>query len=172
MLNFTFFFFLLLTLSSALYVLWSKNVLHSAYALLLTFLGMAALYVFAQADVLAVAQIMVYVGGILVLLIFGVMLTHSNATLRQQATNHILTTHQHTFVAGVVAISIYWILTHVIQQTPFSLLERSNFEPITRKTTVQPLGVLLMTDYVLPFEIAGILLMVALIGAAYLSEKK
>src|SRR5690606_28039474 len=71
-----FYFFACITVLSALMVLWTKNVLYAAFSLIITFMGVAAMYVFAGADFIAVAQILIYVGGILVLIIFGVMLTN------------------------------------------------------------------------------------------------
>ena len=72
----TFWFISGLTVVSAFFVVSSKSLLYSAYSLLVTFLGVTALYVFLWADFLAVVQVVVYVGGILVLIIFGIMLTN------------------------------------------------------------------------------------------------
>ncbi|MEC9475394.1 MAG: NADH-quinone oxidoreductase subunit J, partial [Candidatus Neomarinimicrobiota bacterium] len=76
MAEFTFWFIVALTISSALMVVSSKSLVYSAYSLLFTFIGVTALYVFLWADFLAVVQVVVYVGGILVLIIFGIMLTN------------------------------------------------------------------------------------------------
>ena len=71
-----FYFFAAMTVLSAAVVVFARNLIHSAFALLFTFFGVAALYVFLGADFLAATQMVIYVGGILVLLLFGVMLTH------------------------------------------------------------------------------------------------
>ena len=71
-----FYSFAVLTVGSAAVVVFSKSLIRSAFALLFTFFGVAALYAFLGADFLAAAQMVIYVGGILVLLLFGVMLTH------------------------------------------------------------------------------------------------
>ena len=76
MADITFWFISALTIISAFFVVSSKSLLYSAYSLLVTFLGITALYVFLWADFLAVVQVVVYVGGILVLIIFGIMLTN------------------------------------------------------------------------------------------------
>ena len=76
MANITFWFIAGLTVTSAFFVVSSKSLLYSAYSLLITFLGVTALYIFLWADFLAVVQVVVYVGGILVLIIFGIMLTN------------------------------------------------------------------------------------------------
>src|SRR5436189_5512414 len=71
-----FYFFAILTVASAAIVVFSRSLIYSAFALLFTFFGVAALYVFLGADFLAATQLVIYVGGILILLLFGVMLTH------------------------------------------------------------------------------------------------
>src|SRR5512136_2140037 len=71
-----FYFFALLTIASAGVVVFSRNIVHSAFSLLFTFFGVAGIYVLLNADFIAVAQILIYVGGILILLVFGVMLTN------------------------------------------------------------------------------------------------
>ncbi len=92
-LTYTFILFSIIIVASAFYVLWSKSVVHSAFALLFTFLGVAAIFVLASADFLAVAQIMIYVGGILVLLVFGVLLTNKGAEKGTGQLNIIYTTN-------------------------------------------------------------------------------
>lgn len=172
MTNAAFLAFFILTLVSALGVLWSRNVLYSAFGLILTFLGVAALYVLAGADFLAVAQIMVYVGGILVLLVFGVMLTNQADSQRRAGPPTVLTEHRWRLRGVLVAGGIFALLTTVLVKADFLALEQARFEPTEAAATVVPqTGLLLMTDYGLPFEIAGILLLVALIGAAYLAKK-
>jgi NADH-quinone oxidoreductase subunit J len=70
-------------------MLWTKNLLHAALAMFLTMLGLAGLYVLAYADVLAVAHLLVYVGGVLILILFGIMLT--NQTDPTTGKNHLMT---------------------------------------------------------------------------------
>ncbi len=176
MIAIAFFFFVLLTLGSATVVLLSRNVLYSAYSLLGTFVGLAALYVLAGADFLAVTQLMIYVGGVLVLLVFGVMLTARKPTRRADALpptpqpNAIRTEHGRSFAGLLVAGGTFALLVTVLQRANFSRLERDVYEPLDRATTVPDLGLQLLTSYALPFEVAGILLLAALIGAAYLSS--
>ncbi|MCY7352050.1 MAG: NADH-quinone oxidoreductase subunit J [Cytophagaceae bacterium] len=165
----------MLTLGSAVVVLLSRNVLYSAYSLLLTFVGIAALYVLAGADFLAVTQLMVYVGGVLVLLVFGVMLTHrgdAQKSVAQRATepNVVRTNHGRTLAGVLVAGGMFALLFTVIQKADFTRNEATFYDPITRVSTVPDVGIHLMTDYALPFEVVGVLLLAALIGAAYLSS--
>src|SRR4249920_2009681 len=74
--DYIFFFFAVITLASASIVVFSRNIIYSAFSLLFTFFGVAGMYVLLNADFIAVAQVLIYVGGILVLLLFGVMLTN------------------------------------------------------------------------------------------------
>ena len=76
-----FYFFAVVTVGSAMVVVFSKNIVYSAFALLFTFFGVAGIYVLLNADFLAITQLLVYVGGILVLLLFGVMLTSNTVTI-------------------------------------------------------------------------------------------
>ncbi|MBO9638746.1 MAG: NADH-quinone oxidoreductase subunit J [Siphonobacter aquaeclarae] len=170
MIAFVFLFFVVLTLASAVFVLVSRNVLYSAFGLMVTFLGMSALYVFAGADFLAITQIMVYVGGILVLLVFGVMLTRKKESKSTGLPSRILTGHRRTFWGVLVAGALFAVLSTVLSRARFQRVEAGHYEPIARKTTIHDLGTGLMTDYVFPFELAGILLLIALIGAAYLAS--
>jgi NADH:ubiquinone oxidoreductase subunit 6 (subunit J) len=163
--------FCILTVGSALWVLWTKNVLHAAFALLLTFLGVAALYVMAGADFLGITQILVYVGGILVLLIFGIMLTNQ-AGNKEGGKNMILTQNLNRFWGVLVAGGFFGVLFYTFTQAGFQSLEQEHFGEISNhSSTIQITGIQLMTDYVLPFEIVGVLLMIALVGASFLASK-
>lgn len=162
-----------LTLLGALAVLLTRNVLYAAFFLLLTLLGVAGLFVLASADFLAIAQIMIYVGGVLVLVIFGVMLTHKPEPLgdtNSQRPNRIASLNRGGGslawgIALVVAGSLFVALYSLLARINFSILAR----PVGWKSTVTTVGKQLMTEYVVPFEVAGILLLAALVGATYLA---
>jgi NADH-quinone oxidoreductase subunit J len=162
--------FVILTVVSAGVVLWSKNVLYAAFSLLMTFLGMAALYVLAGADFLAITQILVYVGGILVLLIFGVMLTNQKGN-KQNGKNDIFTESTNRVLGFLVAGSVFGLLFYTFARANFIEVQSALFETVEPTATTQTIGIQLMTNFVLPFEASGILLMATLIGAAYLSKK-
>lgn len=173
MIQVAFYAFSALTLFGALAVLLTRNVLYAAFFLLLTLLGVAGLFVLASADFLAIAQIMIYVGGVLVLVIFGVMLTHKpeliNDTNSQRPNRIASLNRRGAPFAWVVALGVAGGLFVAL----YSLLARMNFSILTRpvgwKSTVSTIGTQLMTEYVVPFEIAGILLLAALVGATYLA---
>lgn len=165
-------FFVLLTLASALVVLLSKNVLYAAFSLLLAFLGVAALFVFAQADFLAVSQLMIYVGGVLVLLIFGIMLTQKPKGNQTNEPNQILDGSSNRILGSVIALGIFGVLFLAFSKGNFQAINQSHFEQTISKTTVNDLGVNLMTNSFFAFEFVGILLMMVLLGAAYLVSEQ
>jgi NADH-quinone oxidoreductase subunit J len=156
-----FWFFAALMLGSALIVVHGKNLVHSAFALLATFFSVAVFYVLLGADFLAGAQVLVYVGGILTLLLFGVMLTNRIYDLNLKT---------ETFQVGpgaLVSIGVFLMLTLVILKTPWHQAALVEEGPTTAR-----IGRLLMTDYLLPFEVASVLLLVALLGAAMLVRRR
>lgn len=160
MAEFTFWFIVALTIASAVVVVHSRNLLYSGYALLITFMGVAGLYIFLWADFLAVVQIMIYVGGILILIIFGIMLTNKISTV------NISHKSVQRGIGGLVVLGILATLGTMIVNTPW--LEVASTEP---DQTVSAIGILLMMDYLLPFEVVSLLLLGALIGATTLSRK-
>jgi NADH-quinone oxidoreductase subunit J len=156
-----FYLFAVLTVGSAAVVVFSRNLIRSAFALLFTFFGVAGLYAFIGADFLAATQMVIYVGGILVLLLFGVMLTHKLYDLN-------LKTETFQFLpALVVALAVFGTLAVcMIKAHWFRGGERPPMP------TTAAIGELFMTSYVLPFEVASILLLIALIGAAMIVRRR
>jgi NADH-quinone oxidoreductase subunit J len=156
-----FYFFAAMTVASAAVVVFARSLIRSAFALLFTFFGVAALYAFLGADFLAATQMVIYVGGILVLLLFGVMLTHKLYDLNLKSeTFQILP-------AIVVVLAVFGMLVTVMLRTRWP----ANGQKAAMPTTAM-IGELLMKDYVLPFEVASILLLIALIGAAMIVRRR
>jgi NADH-quinone oxidoreductase subunit J len=156
-----FYFFAVLTVGSAAVVVFAKSLIRSAFALLFTFFGVAALYALLGADFLAATQMVIYVGGILVLLLFGVMLTHKlyDVTLKSE-------TFQ--LVPAIVAVlATFGLLAAFMLKTHWYPGGQSPEVP-----TTAAIGVLFMQNYILPFEAASILLLVALIGAAMIVRRR
>ena len=171
-----FFAFALLTIGSALAILLTRQLLHTAFALLLTFLGVAALYVLAGADFLAVTQVMIYVGGVLVLLIFGVMLTQQSTIGGDGKQGKRTDLRTNPWLGFLVALSLFGVLLTVVLRVNWSLLSHLNQPTVpgtgSHPSSIPTIGMQLMTEFALPFEVAAILLMVALIGAAYVASRK
>jgi len=161
MINIVFWFFVIMTIAAALMVVLSKNLIYAAIALLVTFLGVAAMYIFLWADFMAGTQVMIYIGGILILLLFGIMLTTKITSVRISHTN------VQRGVGALIIAAIFIGLVWMINMTPW--INISTQEP---QQTVHDIGTLLMTDFLLPFEVASVLLLGALIGAAVLARKE
>ncbi|HTR98574.1 MAG TPA: NADH-quinone oxidoreductase subunit J [Bacteroidota bacterium] len=157
-----FYVFALITVLSACVVVFSKNIIYAAFALLFTFFGVAALYVLLHADFLAVTQILIYVGGILVLLLFGVMLT--NKVISVEMKTGTLQTVPALVIVAVVAGSLAGLCYSMWRTAPVP-------DDAGVQTTTVVLGQLLMTSYMIPFEIASVVLLVALIGAAMTARR-
>ena len=161
MINIVFWFFVIMTIVAALMVVLSKNLVYAALALLITFLGVAAMYIFLWADFMAGAQVMIYIGGILILILFGIMLTHKITSVRISHTN------VQKGVGALIVIAIFAGLVWMVNITPW--LNIPTQEP---SQTVRDIGILLMTDFLLPLEAICVLLLGALIGAAVLARKE
>jgi NAD(P)H-quinone oxidoreductase subunit 6 len=152
--------FAALTLGSAAAVVMSRTLIYSAFALLVTFFGVAGLYVLLGADFLAATQLLVYVGGILVLLLFGVMLTHRiyDLDLRSETTQ---------VGAGlIVAGGLFFVLAYLALHTEWPTAARAP------APTTAPIGRLFLGEFLLPFEAASVLLLVALMGAAMIVRRR
>ena len=152
--------FATVTVSSAAVVVLSRTLIYSAFALLFTFFGVAGLYVLLGADFLAATQLLVYVGGILVLLLFGVMLTHKiyDLDLRTETTQ---------LASGlIVAAGLFVILAATAVKTQWMGAERAP------AATTAEIGRLFLGRYLLPFEAASVLLLVALMGAAMIVRRR
>ena len=159
--TYVFYIFASITVGSASLVVFANRLIYAVFALLFTFFGVAGLYIFLDAEFLAAAQVLIYVGGILILLLFGVMLTHRIYDLR-------LLAERVQFVPSLVVVGAgFALLVAVIYDTPWptTAAERS-------AGTTTEIGRLLMTDYLLPFEVVSVLLLAALIGAVVLASRE
>jgi NADH-quinone oxidoreductase subunit J len=152
-----FWLFCVITIAGGLYVLFSNHLLYAAYGLLVCFLGVAGIFVFAHADFVSAAQIMIYVGGILVLLIFGIMLSSSKK-------KPLEVENVPQWLGVVIVASLSTVLLTLVSRLVFSGDSNSQF------LSLKTIGFSIMTQYVLVLEIIGILLLMALIGATYLAK--
>jgi NADH-quinone oxidoreductase subunit J len=160
MAEFIFWFIAAITIISAAFVVLNNQLIYSAVALLFTLFGVAGLYVFLWADFIAGVQILVYVGGILVLVIFGIMLTNKIKSVR------ISHKSMQQGVGGAISLWLFIFLYSALFKAPWVISDA--VEP---SGTVREIGTLLLTDYLLPFEVISVLLLGALIGAAVLSRE-
>jgi len=157
-----FYAFAALTVVSGFVVVFSRSLIYAAFSLLFTFLGVAGLYVLLSADFVAVAQIMVYIGGILVLMVFGVMLTRNVTDV--EIKSGTLSTLPAVVIVGIVLGT----LTRVFLNATWT----SNSTMPDIPGTTMEIGELLLTTFIMPFEVAGILLLAAIMGAAFIARRQ
>lgn len=187
-----FYFFGLLTVLSAIAVVISQTVVRMAFWLVISLGSTAALFFLADADFVGAAQLLIYVGGTLVLLVFGVMLTASGPYLR------IETSPGETIIASLIGLLFLAIVYGSVQGVDWSSTPGEQVAKVSQGEnrsgaegqTLRPLGLSLLglrpdqdlgpdkdgeqlsTGYLLPFEIVSVHLLVVLIGAAYLARAK
>lgn len=156
-----FWLFAAMTVAGGLMAALLPRIVHAVFSLLLCFLGVTGIYAVAGADFLAVTQIVVYVGGVLVLFAFGILLT--GRTALSLGDKEI----RHRKVGLAIGVLIGAGLIAAIQTTVFRTAD-----PTPAEATTEGLGKLLLGDYIILFEFASVLLLVALIGAAYLVRRQ
>lgn len=152
-----------ITLLSGLIVVTDRNLFRAAIALMASFLGVAGLYVLLEAGFLAVAQLLVYIGAISILVIFAIMMTRR---LMQTSESPFNTQPVWGLVAAVALFALLFLM--IIQTWPASLYPVAPpVEPAVLRDSVTNLGRALVSpdQYVLPFEVASVLLLAALVGS-------
>ena len=150
-----------LTVFCSLGVALSRNVVYSAFFLMGSLFGAAGLYAFLSADFVAVVQILVYVGGILVLTLFAIMLTHQIAEV--QVSNRSVGRLPAALLVGAISAGMgLAIFRAPWRQAP----------PGTPAPTTYGIGESFLGEYLLPFELASVVLLTALVGAIVLSRKE
>jgi NADH-quinone oxidoreductase subunit J len=154
-----------LTVVGALGVAFSPNVVYSAFSLMAALLGAGGLYVFLAADFVAAVQLLVYVGGILVLTLFAIMLTHqiSDIEVSNRAVGRL------PALALVVAIGagMGWAALHAPWRVAAEVPDVA-----AGSGTTYGIGDSFLNQYLLPFELASVVLLTALVGAIVLSRKE
>ncbi len=162
----TFFFYLLsaVAIISAILVITRRNPVHSALSLIFTLLSLAGLYLMLYAPFVAGVQIILYAGGIMVLFLFVIMLVNieraqREAQFSQQWPVGILA----SLVLGLLFVYVYRRGSAIFPLNPVSLPEPQN---------TQQVGMALFRNYLLPFEIASLLLLVAIVGAVVMAKKR
>ena len=160
--------FAFLTIGGGLVCIWERSVVRSAFSLLATFSGVAGLFVLLGADFLAVAQILIYVGGILALLLFGVMLTPPDMAERKLI--RVLSG------LGLVGAATIWVALQVGAKANWVV--DPNLGEVASRPKEIGIGFLAVNlengepGYVVAFELAAVLLTVALVAAVYIARRK
>ncbi len=143
-----------LTLGGALGVVMTRNIVYAAFALLASLIGVAGIFLLAFAEFLALVQVLIYGGAIVIVILFALMLT------RIEDFEH-LTDHRQWPVAAIVAIAVFGIIAATIVTTAVRTTDRQGI-------SFEALGNSLFTQWAVPFEVASLVLLVALIGSVVL----
>ncbi|MGL4879642.1 MAG: NADH-quinone oxidoreductase subunit J [Waterburya sp.] len=149
-------------LGTALGVVLLPNIVHSAFLLAGVFISIAGLYILLNADFVAAAQILVYVGAVNVLILFAIMLVNKQenyAELPGRLVRKVAT--------AVVCFGLFALLGTMVLITPWSL----DTIPTVIDNTIVTLGEHFFSDYLLPFELASVLLLMAMVGAIILARR-
>ena len=143
-------------------ILFTKDIVRVAFWLLAALSGVAGLYIMLDADFLGATQVLVYIGGIMVLILFGIMMTNKDPIMVRAADK----TRRATWPGLAVAVVTFAALMLVIGG-----FDWKTGAGVSGAPTTKPLGRMLLTDYVLPFEIISVLLLMVLCGAAYMARR-
>ncbi len=161
-----------LILGLGVLVIIAKSAVHSVLALVANFLCVAALYVTLSAEFLAVIQIMVYAGGIVVLYLFVVMLVNLKRAPEEHVDSRRLA-RLGMALAGLVLLEVVGIAAYTMNREPDAVVSSATreFPASILGGNTQELGWVLYTDYLIPFELASMLLLVAMVGAIVLARR-
>lgn len=176
MTNFVFYAFAIFTLGSALAVVSLKNTARALFLFFFVLFGMAGLFIFSLADFIAITQVMVYVGGVLILMIFAFMLSNKEllASLQDNSAGLFSIPNWQSLLlaVGFILAMGYGILEW--KELPKWIIDNQKNGAILQPVdnNIEQLGIRFMTKYLLPFEVISIFLLAALIGAAHLSRKE
>ncbi|WP_227766662.1 NADH-quinone oxidoreductase subunit J family protein [Zhaonella formicivorans] len=145
-------------LACALAVVTLKNIVHSALYLILTFVGIAIVFLFLEADFLALVQILVYAGAVSILLVFAVMLTRKGDMKQSNLFNN------YKWAGALLCLGLFLLIERLILASDFVV------NTTGPQNTVGPIAEAMLGQFVIPFEIAAILLLVAMVGAIILAK--
>lgn len=173
----TFYILTAIAIGSAAYMVLSQQLVRSVFMFFVTLFAVAGLYVFALADFVALTQIVIYVGGVLVLLLFAFLLSSKDALdTISEIPSGLLSANR--LPALFISIAFFGLLTYIFLHIDFQNLNwitsaqaSGNVKTVT-DDTIRNIGVNLMSRYLLPLEMISILLLMALIGAAQIARKE
>jgi NADH-quinone oxidoreductase subunit J len=154
------YFFGLLIFLSGLTLIFTENLIYAAFLLALCLLSIAGFYVIYNASFLAVIQILIYAGGILILIAFGIMLTNRSPDGKVTVGYHLL------FFGSLVTLGMALLIYALVGS---STIESQ--EVLQTTGQVKEIGIRFLTQYILAFELIAFLLLVVLVGASYLGKK-
>src|SRR5258706_10147685 len=152
----------ILTIASAIAAMTLRNLVHCALALTMAFAGLAAFYLQLDSQFVGFAQILVYIGAVAILIVFAILLTRGAEAPQQSVFSS-------TWALGIaIAAIVFAILARMILTSRALVRDL----PVPPAATVRQIGDQLMTKYVLPLEVIGLLLTAALIGAVIIAMRE
>ena len=161
-----FYVFSAITVYAALRVITARNPVHAVLHLVLAFFTTGALWILLQAEFLAIALVMVYVGAVMVLFLFVVMMLDINIErLRKGFWNHL-------WLGAIIGALMVGEMIAVLSAKYFGLDSMPAQVAAADRSNTKELGRLLFTDYVYPFELASVVLLVAIIAAVVLTMRR
>ncbi len=150
-------------IGAALGVVLLDSIVYSAFLLGGVFLSISGLYLLLNADFVAAAQILIYVGAVNVLILFAIMLVNKTEEFKPVKGRVI-----RQVATGLVCLGLFALLTTMVVSTPWNL---STVSPAVIENTIIEMGKHFFSDYLLPFEIASVLLLMAMVGAIILARR-
>jgi NADH-quinone oxidoreductase subunit J len=159
-----FYFFAALVLGGAIFTVTRRSAVHSAISLIVSLIGVAGLYLLQEAEFLFAVQIVLYVGGIMVLFLFVIMLVNLDQAAKQRQFNRQW---------GIALLCVGWCqITYFVKKGAgaFQLAVPAAAPPTEGNT--EAVATVLFSQYLLPFEIASILLLVAVVGSVVMAKKR
>ncbi|GGP04444.1 NADH dehydrogenase subunit J [Cloacibacterium rupense] len=160
--QFLFFFIALVAVASAVYFVFAKNPLYAILSLIVTFFSIAALYVLLNAQFLGIVQIIVYAGAIMVLFLYVLMMLNLNA--KDESKKHNLLKFTGIISAGIIFVGMIGAYKGVA-------MTNATTDVDSQIGLTKNLGKLLFNEYVLPFELASILILAGIVGSVLIGKK-
>jgi NADH-quinone oxidoreductase subunit J len=145
---------------AAIRVVTTKNIVHAALYLVLVLAGVAALYILLAAEFVAITQVLVYIGAVVVLFLFGIMLTRAPMGKMDDTDNE----------QRIVGLAIAVVLLGVMGYVLWKAFGKKQFEDIAVQTTAQ-VSNSIFSQYLMPFEVVSVVLLAALLGAIVLARR-
>lgn len=150
----------------SLMIITRRNPVHSALWMLVLFIHIAGMYLFLNAEFLAAVQIILYAGAIIVLFLFVIMMLNLKEELK--AERFIGKWH----IAAALCVSILMLIGFSVSRIIKGPIGQYSIEAIREETHTKAIGRVLFTEYLLPFEIIGVILLIAVVGAIVLAKKE
>jgi NADH-quinone oxidoreductase subunit J len=163
-----FYIFAAMVLAGAILTITRRNAVHSAMFLIVSLMGVAGLYLLQQAEFLFAVQIVLYIGGIMVLFLFVIMLVNLDQAAKEKQFNGQWAIALAS--VALVGVQVFWFLGK--GRGAFKMAQPGIAPPASALGNTEQLADVLFKDYLLPFEVASILLLVAVVGSVVMAKKR